>query len=164
MITTAQARMHRTLAAALFLAVLVTLTQADVEDEMKFVVQAFYESQNSIDCAKFVSLFADEFAISDPHGSKPVTSKDDLENSCEQGATTFDVIDVRPMDVFVAGDGAAAPFLCRSVLASGCALYFSGTDVFQFDLQSSSTPLIKRVDGYFNATIPEIQSNCKASM
>lgn len=120
-------------------------------------VTKYFTLQSEKDCDGWVGLFADDFSVTDPLGTAPITNRTALLQGCKGGAAFFAQILIVPTLVTeVPGQQAAAvAFHVASVVnaTTGCSLSFDGQDVFQLD----ESNLITSVVGYYNSSIPQSQ-------
>jgi hypothetical protein len=126
------------------------------------VVKDFYRLQSKLECRAWGDLLSPHgFQIIDPFGSPPTTDLAQAVAGCESAPKTFSSVRLAATHVAVLADqsAAAANFHVGSVTTANCTLDFDGIDTFEFD----AAGYIKGVVGYFNATIPGGQFNCRGS-
>jgi putative intracellular protease/amidase/ketosteroid isomerase-like protein len=115
-------------------------------EQIRYAVQAYVDSFNEQDKPKFLGVLADDVVQIDPVGSPPNRGRDALESFWDGLYGQWDQIDLKIVDLIVAGDEAAMVFHLTQT-SPGVTNVVDGIDVFKVD----DGGRIAEVKGYADA-------------
>ncbi len=115
-------------------------------EQIRYAVQAYVDSFNEQDKPKFLGVLADDVVQIDPVGSPPNRGRAALESFWDGLYGQWDTIDLKIVDVIVAGDEAAMVFHLTQT-SPGVTNVVDGIDVFKVD----DGGRIAEVKGYADA-------------
>lgn len=109
-------------------------------EQMRAAVATYFRTIRDGDAEAFLALFAEDAVSHDPLGAPPHRGRDGLAALFERTQDFWDVLDIDPGEVFVAGTGAATRWQATG-RCGDAVVEFAGIDVFDFDAAGHVTAL-----------------------